>query len=416
MKTKKQNPDQARSSAPMPLERGVALIEALVALLIMAFGMVALAGIQSTMRRGSDQALQRGEALRLAQGEMETLRDYSVLSAEAAASGPAGTRAYAGVTSAATNTAGGNTSFNITRTVTDWADPVAGQEQAQAALRQVRVRVQWQDRADNEQFVLLDSFIARADPALGASLGLPLSASATRRPAEREVSIPVTAQDLGNGKSVFVPSPNATVAWVFNNMTGVITGVCTVAVGTLNSSLTAADVAACSNTTVGYLLSGVVKFSSAARPDPAQPGGTAWPLDVGIVNSTLNGAISAPVHQCFDDAPTSAVNTMGFVSFNCIVEPNNATPRIWSGRLELSGLNLGVGADAKKVCRYSADYDGSGSISNSEHPENYNAVSGSLTRQNFLVINAAANCPAGAAVNPANGVFVNNSTIQQQPR
>ena len=416
MKTKNQSPRLAMSRAHMTEGRGVALIEALVALLIMAFGMVALAGIQSTMRRGSDQALQRGEALRLAQGEMETLRDYSVLSAEAAASGPAGTRAYAGVVSAAASAAGGNTDFSVTRTVTDWADPVVGQEQDQSPLREVRLRVQWQDRAGNDQFVMLDSFIARADPALGASLGLPASTSATRRPAERDVSIPVLAKDLGNGKSVFVPAPTATVAWVFNNMTGTITGVCTVAMGTLNSSLTAADVAGCSNNTVGYLLSGVVKFSSAAMPDPAQPGGTAWPLDVGIVNSRLNGAISAPVHQCFDDAPTSAANTMAFVSFNCFVEPNNATPRIWSGRLELSGLNLGGGADAKKVCRYSADYDGNGSISNTEHPENYNAVSGSLARQNFLVINAAASCPAGAAINPANGVFVNNSTVQQQPR
>jgi len=259
----------------------------------------------------------------------------------------------------------------------------------------------------------LDSFIARADPALGASLAIAATSSATRRPGEREASIPVAAKDMGNRTSAFVPSPNATVAWVFNNLTGVITRVCTVAIGTANSSLTAANMSNCEDTTA-YLLSGVVKFSDAASPDPAAPGGYALPLDVGIVNSTANGAITAPVHQCFDDAPTSIVNTQPFVTYNCLVVPNLGTPRIWSGRLQLTGIAL-TGAGAKKVCRYSADYDGNGSISNGEHPENYGAVSYSLARQNFLVINSTANCPSGAAIDPANGVFVNNSTVQQQP-
>jgi hypothetical protein len=282
-------------------------------------------------------------------------------------------------------------------------------------MKALTVQVSWLDRANEIQQVELNTFIAKADPALAGSLSVPAVSSPTRRPGERDASIPVQAKDLGNKTSVFVPGPTATVAWVFNNLTGVITGRCTVAAGTASSSLTLQDVESCSNTTVGYLLSGTIRFSNNLRPDPANPEGFALPLDVVITNSRLAGAIAAPtVQQCFDDAPTSPSSTMPFVSYNCFIEPNNGTPRIWSGRAELSGIEL-TGANARKVCRYSADYDGNGSISNAEHPENYNAVSSSLARQNFLVINdSVSRCPTGAAVDPANGVFVNSNTELQQ--
>jgi len=113
----------------------------------------------------------------MAQTDLETLRDYSVMTAASAAAGPAGTRSYAAVSSAAASAAGGNTNYTITRTVADWGDPVAGQAQAQASLREVRVKVEWEDRAGSGQFVQLDSFIARADPALGASLAIAATSS-----------------------------------------------------------------------------------------------------------------------------------------------------------------------------------------------------------------------------------------------
>lgn len=50
--------------------RGVSLVEALVALLVMSFGMVALVGILSNLRRSEDLARQRGEAQRIAQAEI----------------------------------------------------------------------------------------------------------------------------------------------------------------------------------------------------------------------------------------------------------------------------------------------------------------------------------------------------------
>ena len=392
--------------------RGVALIEALVALLIMAFGMVALVGLQGTLRRGSDLAKQRGEAIRLAQQEMESLRSYSVLVHPDPANPAAGVRAFADIATPAASAnvgeANSNATFMRTRSVTDGPVDWPGNEPLVKALR---VRVDWIDRAEGPQFVQVDSFISRADPGLSGSLGIAPASTTTQRPAGREALIPLAAKDLGNGSSVFVPSLNDTVAWVFNNLTGVITGQCTVAMNTSSAAVTAAMVAGCSNNRSHYLLSGFVRFSFLSPPDSVQPNSPALTLDVGLV---LPGTV--PNHQCYDDSAQVIAASGSVVSFYCIVEPNNAVPRVWSARLNLLGIPLAVGDPSpRKICRFTADYDGNGSISNSEHPLNYVNVSGALTRQNFLVINASESCPAGHAVNAAAGFFTNTATVLHQP-
>ena len=47
-----------------PIPRGVSLIEAIVAMAVMAFGMVAIVGLQGTLRQNSDIAKQRSEVER----------------------------------------------------------------------------------------------------------------------------------------------------------------------------------------------------------------------------------------------------------------------------------------------------------------------------------------------------------------
>jgi hypothetical protein len=387
----------------------VALIEALVALLIMAFGMLALVGLQGNLRRSADLSKQRGEAIRLAQREMEGLRAYSVLAQADPGNPVPGVLAYAQITSAANANAGdanSNAVFSLTRTVID-SSLVRPEQKA------VRVQVNWIDRAEGAQFVLIDSIIARADPGLSAALTQAPSSLTVLRPAGREVSIPTGAKDLGDGRSVFVPSSNDTVAWVFNNLSGVIQGKCTVAMGTVSSALTAADVAACSNNTWGYLLSGHVRFSFNSPPDSNQPLSSALTLDAGLVAGI---AASAPSHECYDNSDQVVPALGSVVSYFCIVYPNNAVPRVWSGRLQLAGISLAAGDPSpRKICRYTADYDGNGSTSNAEHPMDYVNVGGALTRQNFLVINASQTCPVGHAVDPAAGYFSNTATVQHQP-
>ncbi|WP_310383710.1 hypothetical protein [Roseateles sp.] len=388
---------------------GIALIEAMVALLIMAFGMLALVGLQGNLRRSADLSKQRGEAIRLAQKEMESLRAYSVLTHADPANPVAGVLAFADISTQATNEDAGdpnsNAVFSLTRQVTPWP-------QAQSQQTAVRVTVGWFDRAKDAQFVLVDSFISRADPGLSASLTLAPASLTVHRPAGRESAIPLSAHDLGNDTSVLVPSSNDGVAWVFNNLTGVIQGKCTVTAGTQSSALTATDVAACSNNTWGYLLSGFVRFSFSSPPDANQPSGVALALDAGLVKGS---APDAPDHECYDNSGQVAPALGTVVSYFCIVYPNNAVPRVWSGRLELSGIPLALNAPSpRNICRYTADYDGNGSVSNAEHPAEYVNVSTALTRQNFLVINASETCPVGHAVNPADGYFSNTATVLHQ--
>ena len=47
-----------------PLQRGISLVEALVAMLVMSFGMLAIVGLQATLRLNADVAKQRAEAVR----------------------------------------------------------------------------------------------------------------------------------------------------------------------------------------------------------------------------------------------------------------------------------------------------------------------------------------------------------------
>jgi type II secretory pathway pseudopilin PulG len=395
-------------------QRGMTLVEALVALLIMSFGMVALMGMQSNLRRSADLARQRGEATRLAQQEIERLRSYSVLlRPDNAASNVA---AYSDISAldATIDAAGPNspTAFRLTRSVGEWPQPQA-LPQPQAQLKALRVHVAWTDHSGNDQFVLLDSMISHADPALGGSLGIAPTAAQHRPRAGRNAQIPAAAKPLEGepNSSVFKPLSQGTLAWVFNNLTGLISGRCTVNAASSAATLTAADLAQCTNNSAGYLLSGFVRFSDTLPPDALHPSGTALPLALGLTQLSPE-PLQAPGFECFDDAPTGASASL-FVSYYCAVYPNGAAQRVWSGRLDVLGLALG--GNDWKVCRYSADDDGNGQISNAEHPLSYTAVTSPLSQQNFLVIRAAATCPAGQAINPANGVFASNATVLHQP-
>ncbi len=64
-----------RSSRP----RGFALVEALVSMLVLASGMLGLAGFGVNLSRNADLAKQRSEATRLAQDKMESLRTFEQL-------------------------------------------------------------------------------------------------------------------------------------------------------------------------------------------------------------------------------------------------------------------------------------------------------------------------------------------------
>ncbi|MFN3812108.1 MAG: prepilin-type N-terminal cleavage/methylation domain-containing protein [Roseateles asaccharophilus] len=394
----------------MRRQRGVTLIEAMVSLLVMAFGMVALIGLQGTMRNSADLARQRTEAVRLAQQEMETLRAYSLLQASGNAEDRR--RAYTQIVSEAARANAGDTianaSFTLTRNVSATPDGLGVA---------VAVQVSWQDRVGQEQQIQLDSVITRSDPRLAGALSVPPDGTPLRRPADRHPTIPPEAKDLGDGRSLLKPPALASgVAWIFDNKSGLIIQLCSgLSAAATTETISAAELAAsCTGSTNAMLLAGHVRFSTGETPDPELPLSPALPLNLGLV--AVNAQTPVPSHQCFNNAPAAAdpTRTQG-VRYYCIVYPNiSRTPPSWDGRLNILDLPLS-GPNAYRVCRYSADYNADKSIGNTEHPLNYLKVEASLVQQNFLVVASSRNCPAGHPVDPSQGHFFNSATVEHQP-
>ncbi len=393
---------------PADAQAGVTLIEALVALLIMSFGMLALVGLQGNMRRSADLAKQRSEAVRLAQQDLETIRSFSelVLPADAAEH----VRAFAQIADLKRVGAGdpeSNASFTLNRVLAQRpGEPLS-----------VQVTVSWEDRAGAMQQVIMGSFITPADPRLSGSLAIAPEGDPSRRPLGRHLTIPPTAKDLGDGHSVFKPPATSSgVAWVFNNLTGRIVKLCQLpdhGVGT--DQITLEDVAAyCSTVSNSYLLSGAVRFSTGATASSEQALSPALPLSLAIITASTSKPPAPPPHDCFSNAPLSGpVEMPEGVGYYCAVYPN-LDGGAWTGRLILNGIALGHAG--YRICRYSADYNGDETISNVEHPLDYVDVNGSLTRQNFLVVAGSQSCPAGRVLSPADGLFYDSKTVVHQEK
>ena len=396
--------------------RGVSLIEAICALGVMAFGMLAVVGVQVTLRGNADVSKQRAEATRLAQQGMENSRGFGQLVANAATA----VVEYEEVTSVnGAAVVGLNATYVPARTV-----PPAG---IYPNLKTVVSGVSWTDRAGIVQTVQLYSAIARIAPEVAASLWLPQQSGTMLQAVGRNRTIPVQAKDLGSGISVFVPPQPAlgTVAWVFNNFSGLITGVCNVAAGATTAAVVAADVAACSNNTMAQLVSGFIRFASTAvQPTAAEAETpTASTLNLNVVLELTSNAHPALGATCFDDSSSDAVVAAGreMLTYFCAVISNpNYT---WAGRTRIAPLAFGVGAPWViaaagaanfTVCRYTT-LAGDTGPKNAEHPLDYTAAGSkpkaSLPNQNFLVISAAHNCPTDVA---NAGDFVNSNTRLHQ--
>ena len=345
-------------------QRGVGLIEALIAFLVLSLGMLAVGRFQSQLRLHADIARQRSEAVRLAQLDLERLRAFSFVAATA------GARAYADIASATSNV-DASTRFVVSRSVDEVNAPRA---------RNASVDVGWTDSSGAAQHVVLNSIVSGGDPAHSGALAL--APSGPPGPFARSVRVPLSAQDLGNGSSVF--KPTGSEAWVFSNRTGEVIARCTgIAPTTTAQSLTPADLNHC-DTAPGLLLSGHVRFASNDRA-PA--------FGMQLV---LSGGNYAKPPACTTEASAGSEPD---TSYHCIVYPL-ANTGIWSGRLSLTpiGWTVGAGEADRRVCRYASDLDGSGAVdSNIELPADYSGVAGALTHQNFVIVKGTQNCPLGTA-------------------
>ena len=367
-------------------QRGFTLIESMVSLAVTGFGMLALAGMQSTLSRNADIAKQRTEAVRLAQAKLESLRSYTAIASN-------GGNAWndlpaSGVTTADQIAPGGNYADGtpvVGNTVFYRNWQVAGN--LSDAMRTATVTVAWTDRgaastsAADRQSISLSTVISKTDPAAVGALGFPLPGNTNlKRPKNRHLSIPVPAVDIGGGKSAYQLTNNLTV--VLNNDSGQVMQKCgfTVAAGSNLSGCTAYD---------AYIVTGYVSRSSTS---------IAWPtgLNTSGLNNGTAGAIDCVYGQAVDQ--NSSGTTLGNYKYYLCVVPV-ASGGDWSGKMLLSGLST---TGQVIACRFQYADDGS-STANERNVQPYATVKAALDNQNYVVTTSNASgtavaCPTVAGL------------------
>jgi len=404
---------------------GVALIEALVAMLVMGIGSLAVLGAQTTLRFNADLSKQRSEAVRIAQEQIEQARTFGDFAAY-----------NSGITATLTPelVVAFNATFGITRAVlpnTSLHGP---------RMKQLRVTVTWTDRTGMEQRVQLATAIQGTPPALAGSLLLPANAGPISTPGGRHRTIPNDAVLLsGTSTSSFSPpGAPAGVSWTFNNLTGVISNICT-----------SASSASCTAVNRRYL-GGVIRFATAASPatptnPPAgyyfdageTPQGPDLPAEANLVQGIGVQVVldppTTPTADCYVQSNLSATARL----YHCAVPVGNSGG--WSGRIEVTGISLlalsiaDTTANRYRVCRYTPVRDCQPAVPgptttnfttstvwgvpgatatctapsqqttpptpsrlmrNDDFPLKHVDVKGALLNQNFLIRKAADSCPA----------------------
>lgn len=436
---------------PIPAQRsarGFTLVEALIALIVIAGGALAVAGFQLHMSRASDVAKQRSEAVRLAQQKLEELRSF-----DSTRPPPAGSTVFPGSynyqdrivsgsdapTDPATTVS--NTAFTRSWVVTrDGVNPAAPNE----PQKWVAVTVTWTDRTGEAQNVVLRSVISSSDPVDIGILATGPGQTKTRQPKGRSVDIPYPAVDIGGNKSAFTPPGSGDRFYVFDNDTGLVSARCDFA---LPADPMGVDLSTCFNYVAKpYLLSGYVRFDNGGGSTTSKlvnSNDDTLDLDARVVFVGVGSAGLKGDAVCFaqrrkmrrsefvsivDTGGTDSLSVSRFVAYTCIVQgvdhdSDETTPPVWSGQFVISpgsGWTLGsTGGTAYRLCRYSGDYKRDDKISNAEHPLYYRLVSGTLDNQNYIAIKGG-DCPTWAEPDPldasSDDEYLNLNTIIHQTR
>jgi Tfp pilus assembly protein PilX len=379
--------------------RGVSLVEALVALAVMAFGILGVVGVQASLRATADLSKQRAEAVRIAQAALEDARAYSLMETP---DPPDGSRSYAELATRAESDVVGPATNTVFRLAVQAADHFTTPEAPRS--KSVEVRVAWEDRGGATQVVALRTEVAGVPPELAGALGVPGETNPGERSrGGRHPAIPRAAVDLDNGKSSFNPPGAGTLSWTFDNVSGDIVSICSTP-------------EACTDGRA-LLLSGFVRFAVADPPvqptgaDAETPPSPAFPVSV-VVNRTLP---SIATIACYQETSASAV------AYYCAVPVPADPPRRWSGRSVLGGFPIAstlgsTSLTAYRVCRYTPVRNHTPPGGNPDHPLDYANVTVSMANQNFLVIRAgnggtAFDCPDDDPTTP----LVNGTTWRHQP-
>jgi len=367
--------------------RGFALIEALAAMVIVGFGMLALVRVQSTLTQNADAARQRSEATRLAEEKIEQLRAYNSVVSGVGVS-------WADMTSSSTPetpSSPSDTTYSRSWTLGGAAaDP----------MRPIQVTVSWTDRTGTASSVRLNSVIARVDPALAGSLSFPLPGNGNiKLPKSRNLNIPIQAVNLGGGQSAYNLTSGSNTfnfAVVFSNVTGYVVMRCT------NQVHSSSDLSSCTNYNA-YIAAGyIAKMNSSGNGN----GNSGWSVDTstwlqstsnfkGINLSQITPSLSHGSTDCVFNPATdqnTGAQIAGYDYYLCVMQVSTAGGT-WSGKVQLAGVPAGY-----VVCRY--QYSSTTSNANENNVQPYTNVNESLDQQNYAIAqgNNANSCPTGTVL------------------
>ena len=346
---------RARAAHPMNArQRGFTILEAMVALLVAAFGLLGLVGLQVTLSRNADVAKQRGEATRLAEEKLEDLRSFTAIDATQ------GQESWAQL-SDGTDTATTNVAFSRTVTLDGSTSDT---------MRFAQVSVNWVDRANERQSVVMRSVVSRTDPADVGALGFPLPNNTTlKRPKNRSMNIPVKATDLGDGKSAYQMANNLAV--VFSNDSGYVVQKCDFQV----TSASQLDACAAYD---AYILAGYISKTMSSFPS------TLGVNTAGITDYDTTRAIACSFGDAVDQNSGALIS--GYKYYLCIVPV--VSGGTWSGTLRLAGMSTGTNY---LVCRMQYP-TAAGLTDNARNVQPYSQVNDSLDNQNYIVTTSS-QCP-----------------------
>lgn len=400
-------PEHSKAAAPAPrrAQRGITLVEALVAFAVMAIGLLALVRVQAGLRLEADITRQRAEAVRIAQEDLERLRAYATLADFDA------TTVATVLTDAQTLDV--NTSYTLTRSV---------QALAATGARLVSVTVSWTDRRGNAQNLTLRTLLARNDPALAGQLSVTPADTAVSRPFNRNVQIPATAVDLGDGKSGFRPpglSGSSTgepgvaasasdVYFVIDNREATLIEKCT---GLPSAENYAAAKAGGGCTTLqGSLLSGFVSFDLRNNISAISPGSTVCDFYRDAQSAGLIGSTGPVLTVSQRDADPWALmpRSAGEVRAAAVTLSPSGNPVDGAANVAL-GQNLTIALSSSTLSNVNATQI----VSNSALVLR---VKGGATVETFTATGASTSNPTSSATGSAGGtVSTGNSSIVIDP-
>jgi len=366
-------------------QSGFTIIEALISLIIMGFGILSLSGMQISLSRSADDAKQRTEAVRLAQEKIEFFRSYTGIATTLVTQGTAlNWNALVNGTDTITTNATYTRSWTLGGGI---GDP----------MRNLTVGVGWTDRAGQAQAVSLSTILSKTDPADSGFLGFPLPENTNlKRPKNRNLDIPIPAIDLGDGKSAVSFGPEKFV--LFSNISGDVVQICTPTLITnpstaqIIASLTGSDTSNCI-TINGFIVAGyVARDSSVSTTD-----WNAIKNGLGIDHSdiTRNASGPTPITCQFGDATNqnTGATIADYKYYLCVIPLAEPTPVLtdngpynWSGTILLAGPTAWNGANNKYfVCRYQYTATNFLTDPNQQNVQPYVEVNKSIDQQNYLI-------------------------------